>query len=69
MPKKAKWTEWKFDSESDAKRFLNQMHRDTRFTCDRLGEWVSTNAPDSVAVKVGQDKLGLVMQRRDRYHA
>jgi len=67
---KKPWTDWKFDSERDARAFATQLQRDTKYLADRVGlssEWVSTNAPDSVAVDVGRNKLGLVMQRRDRY--
>lgn len=60
------FTEWKFDNEADARAFRHQMDRKTRYTQDRLGEIVATTAPDPVAVSVGQEEMGLVMQRHDR---
>jgi hypothetical protein len=63
-----KWTRWKFDSEKDARAFKNRMERG-KHAADRMGEWVHTNAPDSVAVHAGQTELGLTMQREDRYRS
>ncbi len=64
------WTDWKFDSDRDAHAFAAQIRSDGKYTADRPGmqsEWVATNAPDAVALNVGEDRLGLIMQRRDRY--
>jgi len=39
----------------------------TKAIASRNGEWVSTDSPDKAAVRIGQDELGLTMQRSDRY--